>query len=652
MLPANIKAEVVDVAVAKSEAIQRFVMTLLMRESGQKIIVESDLPAPKGAVLTLTRAGGEIQWQPPTPVQQLQALIQLQRGQLASQQTPLPDTLQELKQWQQQLQSQPQLARPAKQQLALINQLLANNLPTNNPKPAQAAQQLEQLVQQSGAFMEAKLASGALTDTKVNDQKFLLMRLFRLLQSAPPSPHNTQSAKPTATPTPLPTITKGEMFSLPVLSPSVAPKSTTLLGGKPIPLHSAVMYSANLVSHLPAAKTPPPQQVLLQQFSVTPPPSATSLPALAEAASSQVSIAKVQWIFRPIVASKTPSATTTSTTPQMPTTSSTPTSAAQSNPNSLLQLMLARPNGQAPEASLPKAAQMPPPNQTLFLAMPTPPKLAINAANVLNTVSLTPPTSMLPVASNPTNDGNNVLMAPREVSFVLPKLLLSPSLPSPNQQLPSPLVVATLRLAIEGASKPDQHTSVLATRQSVDIACFWMPLSSLIKTSSKKPENNVDRLLRHVFGGIARIHNLQLDTLAVTRDSAGNPAPASQWQMEIPLPMGDRWQSAMLNIIKEEEDNASGQQQQRHGETRWGMRLCFDLAPYGQLTADANLCGHRLEARFWTDGADLKARVDQHLDELIHRLRDAGLFIEDIACKQGDAPPLRGKKGFDVETTS
>ena len=651
MLPANIKAEVVDVAVAKSEATQRFVMTLLMRESGQKIIVESDLPAPKGAVLTLTRAGGEFQWQPPSPVQQLQTLIQLQRGQLASQQIPLPDTLQELQQWQQQLQSQPQLARPAKQQLALINQLLANNLPTNNPKPAQAAQQLEQLVKQSGAFMEAKLARGALTDTKVNDQKFLLMRLFRLLQSAPPSPNNTQPDKPTATPTPLPTITKGELFSLPVLSPSVAPKATTLLGGKPIPVQSANMYSANLVSHLSAGKTPSPQ-VLLQQFSVAPLPSATSLSAQALEAPSQASIAKVQWMFQPIVVSKTPSPAATSTTAQIPTTATTPTSTTQTNPNSLLQLMLARPNGQAPEASLSKAAQMPAPNQTFFLAMPTPPKLAINTANVVNTVSLTPPVSMLPVAGNPTNGGDIASKTPRELSLVLPKLLFSPPLPSPNHQFPSTLAVATLRLAIEAASKADQHTSVLATRQSVDIASFWMPLNNLIKASSKKPENNVDRLLRHVFGGIARIHTLQLDTLAVTRDSAGNPAPASQWQMEIPLPMGDRWQSATLNIIREEEDNAYGQQQQRHGETRWGMRLCFDLAPYGQLTADASLCGHRLEARFWTDGADLKARVDQHLDELINRLRDAGLFIEDIACQQGDAPPLRGKKSFDVETTT
>ncbi len=659
MLPANIRVDVVDVAVAKSEATQRFVMTLLLRESGQKIIVESDLPAPKGATLTLTRGGGEIQWQPPTPVQQLQALIQLQRGQLVNQQTPLTETLQELQQWQQQLQSQPQLARPAKQQLALINQLLSNNLPNYYTKPAQAAQQIEQWVQHSGAFMEAKLAQGAVIDTKMSDQKFQLMRLFRLLQNTPPSPNNSPAASQS-----LP-ATKGSLFSLPVSLPELAPKATTLSGGKPIPAQNTNLFNATVVNHLLPAKNPPSQELTFRQFSVVNLPGPAALTLQTSASPKEAAMLKAQWVFQPIVTSKGPTDVANNLMALLPTTAPTPTSqssqSSQSSPNSLLQLMLARPNNQAPTSPLPNTGPLPTvsqtapmlaTNQTFFLALPTIPILTINSANVVNTVLPAPPSQPVQVQSSTKSVTDVTSLAQREVGAALPNLVCSKALPSPNQQLPSPFVSALLGMANAPASKPESRASSPIAQQSLDIAGFWMPLNTLLKASSKKTENNVDRLLRHVFGGIARIHTLQLDTLAVTRDNAGNPAPASQWQMEIPLPMGDRWQSATLNIIKDEDDNATGQQPQRHSETRWGMRLCFDLAPYGQLTADASLCGHRLEARFWTDGADLKARVEQHLGELINRLREAGLFIEDIACQHGDAPSLRGKKSFDVEITS
>lgn len=675
-LPSTIKAEVIDIAIAKSDSTQRFVLTLLLQADGQKLMVESDLAAPKGAVLQLQRQGLEIQWRPPSPVQQLQALVQLQQQQLFPLQTSLPDTLDELRQWQQQLQSQSSLTRTAKQQLALINQLLSQPLTTSSPFHLPTQTTTQQYLVNSGAFLEASLAQGDVAQAKISDQKLLLMRLFRLLQQAPPSYPEKQPLAPTLA------TNNAQAINAWVSRPSIFPlQQPTALASKPISPLTQQLQSANVTSHWPGMSGKSLDVTHLTT------PAASVLPTFSQAAKQphlhqQTATAqgnvnapplplKAQLIFN------TPSLNPTASLASSPSTpSAIASSSKEGGSNNLLNLLLRTSNLPTPEPSrvMPPSAE----GQSVKQVLPIPVSLSLNSVLPRTTQLLESPLAMpsqTTAASSPHLPPPRLLAPDNLTKIIRPNVAnsdkTSQALSPTPVRLPADLLLpfstsnigrvdlktrfnalAEWSLGVKNASLDQSNVASLIPRQTLEIAGFWIPLTNLTTNTNKRVETNIDRLMRHVFGGIARIHSLQLDALAVMRDSAGNATPAAQWQMEIPLPMGDRWQTAILNIHREDDTDKEGSKKQDKHNTRWGMRLCFDLTPYGQLTADASLCGHRLEAKLWTDGTALQARVEQHIDQLVLKLREAGLHIEEIPCRVGGAPPLRGKRHFEVETSS
>ncbi|HSG59898.1 MAG TPA: flagellar hook-length control protein FliK [Pseudomonadales bacterium] len=674
-LPPNIKAEVIDIAIAKHDNAQRFVLTLLLRDSGQKLLVESNVPAPKGAVVNLQSEGNELHWRPPSAVQQLKALVQLQQSLLTPRQTTLPDTMDVLRQWQQHLQTQNQLTRPAKQQLALINQLLSQiqNIPAQPAR--QSAPSIAQTVLNSGAFLEANLAHGGVAQAKVSDQKLLLMRLFRLLQTTPPmvTPFNTAANKDTTQ-----HLSATETWiSRPL---SVLGSQPQTLTGKPLSSLAQQLLTANITSQWPspAGKAPALTPLLTHSTTALPTLATTVFPAASKLGAGALHPAQSASLTVPVTAQFL-----IGSSASLPSTSTLPASAgADASPlkesSSLLHLMLSRftqqpsqNQGQARSSGQisPVASQLTSAGLTVSLTPKTQHSIGLKDASWLNpqlintttivshasaSPSLARDITLLPVLNAPMNTGHKITHMMDALANVAPEIPRALEVTHAQRPLVFVEYVPHSGRSFElnrGGLEPI-HSVSLIPRQSLEIAGFWMPLSYLTNAMNKRPENNIDRLMRHVFGGIARIQHLQLDALAVTRDSAGNTIPAAQWQLEIPLPMGDRWQSAMLNIYRDEEAEHDDKPSRDQRETRWGMRLCFDLEPFGQLTADASLTGHRLEARMWTDGATLQQRVEEHLDHLLARLREAGLHIDAIPCQQGIAPPLKGKRSFDVETTT
>lgn len=676
-LPTTIRAEVIDIAVAKSDSTQRFVLTLLLQANGQKLVVESDIAAPKGTVLQLQRQGLEIQWRPPSPVQQLQALVQLQQQQLLPLQTSLPNTMDELRQWQQQLQSQSPLTRPVKQQLALINQLLSQPLTTAPPlnRPTQSSTQ--QYVLNSGAFLEATLARGDVAQATISDQKLLLMRLFRLLKHTPPGHLEKQPQAPTMT------NNTTQAMSAWVSRPTVFPlQQPTTLASKPISPLAQLLQSANVTSHWPGMTGKALDVVNLMT------PAASVLPTFSHAVKQpnmyqytstlpgQMKTPSLS-LTAQLILNTPPSLNPAASLASSPNaTSALANSSKDGRSNNLLNLLLRSSNSPTPEVfrttpltgevqgvkharptapsitldtALPSAMRLldgrwlisPQSNIALISRQTTSPSLApdnlstVNVLNIANTEKTSP--ALLPTTTRLAAD----LLAQFSTSNI-----------DRDDSTASYVALAKLSFGVKNTPLDQLVVASLMPRQTLEIAGFWLPLANLANNTNKRIESNVDRLMRHVFGGIARIHNLQLDALAVTRDSAGNATPAAQWQIEIPIPMGDRWQTAMLNIYREDDSEQESSNKHDEHNTRWGMRLCFDLAPFGQLTADASLFGHRVEAKLWTDGIALQARVEPHIDQLLLKLREAGLYIEEIPCRVGNAPPLRGKRNFEVETTS
>jgi hypothetical protein len=675
-LPTTIRAEIIDIAVAKSDSSHRFVLTLLLQANGQKLVVESDIAAPKGAVLQLQRQGLEIQWRPPSPVQQLQALVQLQQQQLLPLQTSLPNTMDELRQWQQQLQSQSPLTRPVKQQLALIHQLLSQPLTTAPPlnRPTQSSTQ--QYVLNSGAFLEATLAQRGVAQATISDQKLLLMRLFRLLQHTPTGHLEKQPLGPTMA------NNTAQAMSAWVSRPIVFPlQQPTTLASKPISPLAQQLQSANVTSHWPGMTGKSLDVVNLMT------PAASVLPTFSHPVKQphfyqniSTHPGQMKTSSLPITAQlilTTPSLNSAASLASSPNaTSALANSSNDGTSNNLLNLLLRYSNSPTPEVfrTTPLSGEV----QGVKNALPTAPSITLDTAlpsamRLLDGRWLISPQSNAALISRQTTSPS---LAPDNFSTV--KVLYiantektSPALLPTTTRLAADLLaqfstsnidrddstasyVALAKLSFGVKNTPLDQSAVasLIPRQTLEIAGFWLPLANLTNNTNKRIESNVDRLMRHVIGGIARIHSLQLDALAVTRDSAGNATPAAQWQLEIPLPMGDRWQTAMLNIYREDDSEQEGSNKHDEHNTRWGMRLCFDLAPFGQLTADASLCGHRVEAKLWTDGMALQARVEPHIDQLLLKLREAGLYIEEIPCRVGNAPPLRTKRNFEVETTS
>jgi len=688
-IPAKINAEVIDIAILKALNSKRFIISLMLTDSGQTIKVESDTPIPKGQMLTIHRQNGELHWNTPSQTDQLKAIFQLQQSLLANKQTALPDTMHELSKWQQQLQAQSNLSRPLKQQLALLNQLLTSPIPKPAHSPLQAAAELQHRVLNSGAFFEAKLANGQAIDAKLNDQKFLLMRLFKQVQSAIPVLPNS--------PPPTSNKTNHSLSSMSwiTLPSTLNNKSDTL--GKPSSqlftgLNNAKISAAIFGHQATGYAKPKMSHSYLREYAALPINSARQLHSLIELR-AQLSFQSSDTAHS---SSLTESAKAISATV---TTSSNPSQQNQS----LLGLMLSRTHatneltpsknnastilpstmtGQTykptsdfsmadvllikqPSFSKPMTVDL---SNMLLLNRLTKGVITTERANMATYITFKP----FPINTSKHDQplfqllDSHTVIKPHTVKswpsaaveHVLTAKLLKDNaigLSANIRNIPSqtflPIVTAQLLFNSSIPSQISPAVSDLLPMQRHDIAGVWLPMILMARSQDKPVESGIDRLLRHVLGGIVRIQNLQMDALTQAREGSGSLSPGSHWQLEIPLPMGDRWNSAMINIYKDEEKNQE-KSAEDDGEVRWGMRLCFDLEPYGQLTVDASLSGRRLDATMWTSDGAMQQRVEGHIEELLTRLRNAGLHVEQIPCRQGEVPPLKGKKAFEVETTS
>jgi hypothetical protein len=227
-----------------------------------------------------------------------------------------------------------------------------------------------------------------------------------------------------------------------------------------------------------------------------------------------------------------------------------------------------------------------------------------------------------------------------------PSLLLD----RPSHSISSPFKIA-YNFTTTGTSQ-DTPSVQLAPGSNLENAYLWLLLPAPLATSKARTETNVDRLIRQVFAGIMRIQSQQLESLSTTREASSFSHSSQHWHMDIPLLIGERWQSVQCHIFRQQDNEQ--RRKAAHDTTRlqWGMRLRFELDNLGTLTADAHLVGHQLNTALWTDTTALQARVTKYRGELLERLREGGLHINDLPCQLGTPPPLPKGKSFHHEVTT
>lgn len=161
-------------------------------------------------------------------------------------------------------------------------------------------------------------------------------------------------------------------------------------------------------------------------------------------------------------------------------------------------------------------------------------------------------------------------------------------------------------------------------------------------TTNKPSENNIERLVRHLFSGLLRIQGHQLESIIGQRDNSPTAPQQNHWQFDLPLHMGDKYVPVNIDIYQYQDKDKTTS---RANETSkaWGLRMSFELGELGELTIDAGLKNHALSMSMWLTNESAMKRAKQGLNNLIDRLREAGLHIEDIHCHQGIAPATNPK---------
>ncbi|VAX12789.1 hypothetical protein MNBD_GAMMA24-1779 [hydrothermal vent metagenome] len=231
---------------------------------------------------------------------------------------------------------------------------------------------------------------------------------------------------------------------------------------------------------------------------------------------------------------------------------------------------------------------------------------------------------------------------------------------APALNLQQDLRLNLLRLATQlqhyiarETDQPQSATSADARRAQPGSAPPPPPFHSSNPTTQPAVAANLtanktaEQLLQQTEGVLARLHIHQLHHLK--SEEAGRPA----WSMELPVRSEQGINLFDIRIHKEspfpnpwnEEDE---QHKQPQAEPRWSVRLAFDLEGLGPVQAVIALQQERLSVHFHAQENQTSVLFNKHMDMLSSRLRQAGLDVATIDCRQGQAEPAAEISGSPI----
>ncbi len=172
------------------------------------------------------------------------------------------------------------------------------------------------------------------------------------------------------------------------------------------------------------------------------------------------------------------------------------------------------------------------------------------------------------------------------------------------------------------------HSSNPATQPSVT--------ASLTQTATSKVVAN--QLLQQTEGVLARLHIHQLHQLK-TEDTS-RPV----WSMELPIRSEQGINLFDIRIHRESPfplpwSDEDGQRKQPQAESRWSVRLAFDLEGLGPVQAVIALQQEQISVHFHAQENQTSMLFTKHMEMLSSRLRHAGLDVAAIDCRQGEPEP-------------
>ena len=168
--------------------------------------------------------------------------------------------------------------------------------------------------------------------------------------------------------------------------------------------------------------------------------------------------------------------------------------------------------------------------------------------------------------------------------------------------------------------------------------------ASLTQTSALKA---TEQLLQQTEGVLARLHIHQLHHLK--SELAGHPT----WSTELPVRSEQGINLFDIRIHQESLFpspwlNEDGQRKQSSAEPRWSVRLAFDLEGLGPVQAVIALQQKQVSVHFHAQENQTSVLFNKHMDMLSSRLRQAGLDVAAIDCRQGQAEPAAEISGSPI----
>lgn len=228
----------------------------------------------------------------------------------------------------------------------------------------------------------------------------------------------------------------------------------------------------------------------------------------------------------------------------------------------------------------------------------------------------------------------------------------------PELNLQQDLRVNLLRLAtqlqyyiVREAARP-QGTTAVNTNKPQTEAVVTTPSSAPIHSNNPATQptataslthtstsNAANQLLQQTEGVLARLHIHQLHQLK-TEDTS-RPV----WSMELPVRSEQGINLFDIRLHREPPfplpwSDEDGQRKQPQAESRWSVRLAFDLEGLGPVQAVIALQQEQISVHFHAQENQTSMLFTKHLEMLGSRLRHAGLDVAAIDCHQGEPEPV------------
>lgn len=115
---------------------------------------------------------------------------------------------------------------------------------------------------------------------------------------------------------------------------------------------------------------------------------------------------------------------------------------------------------------------------------------------------------------------------------------------------------------------------------------------------------------------------------------------SEQLQTSLALLYRDGNQLRDIPMRMQREDEGEGNQDnEMKRQSRWRIKLHFNLTELGPLDVDLDLRMPTMSATFWSQQPDTLARINQAIAPLRQRLTELGVNVESLQAKHGQLPP-------------